>query len=95
MNELLHGFFFVCFWVFVFKETTFLEHWIFRREDWYEQLEKKRPFLAALLDCPLCFGFWISIIAWGILGGSFFNIFVWDLCSFWMYKVYIRLIYNE
>jgi hypothetical protein len=82
MNNIFYGSFFVCFWVFVLKETTFLEHWIFRREDWEEFLEKRFPFLAALLDCPLCFGFWISIVAWCILGGSFFNVFVWDLLSF-------------
>lgn len=84
------GLFFVLFWVFVFKETSFLEFFVFRSPEWEVNLELERPILHSLVTCALCFGFWFSLLAWVILRGHFFQIFAWDLVSFVVYSIYRR-----
>ena len=87
----LLGLSFVLFWVFVLKETTFLEFFVFRNPDWELELELKNPFFHSLLTCPLCFGFWASLVAWIILQGHFFQVFAWDVSAFGVYYMYGRL----
>jgi hypothetical protein len=84
----LLGLSFVLFWVFVFKETAFLQFFIFRKLDWEINIELKSPFLHSLLTCPLCFGFWFSLLGWFILKGHFFQIFAWDVLAFVVYSLY-------
>ena len=86
----LLGLSFVLFWVFVFKETSFLEFFVFRDPEWEINIELKKPMLHSLLTCPLCCGFWFSLLAWVILQGHFFQVFAWDLLSCVVYSIYRR-----
>jgi hypothetical protein len=85
------GLSFVTFWVFIFKETRFLEFFIFRSPTWEIDLELEKPILHSLVTCPLCCGFWFSLIAWFVLQGHFFQIFAWDIGSFMVYSLYRKL----
>tara|TARA_R110002051_G_scaffold132661_1_gene206256 strand:- start:588 stop:890 length:303 start_codon:yes stop_codon:yes gene_type:complete len=90
MMIFLLGLSFVIFWVFIFKETSFLEFFVFRNPEWEINLELEKPMLHSLVTCSLCFGFWFSLLAWGILGGHFFQIFAWDMLAFVVYSIYGR-----
>ena len=85
------GLSFVIFWTFILKETTFLDFFVFRNRDWNLDLELKSPLLYSLVTCPLCFGFWFSLLAWFILKGHFFQIGAWDVLSFFVYSAYKSL----
>ena len=48
----------------IFKATFLLkkEDEVFTWEDWQLWLEDKSSFFGELLSCPLCSGFWVSVI---------------------------------
>ncbi len=91
---------FICTWFFtslplhLFKPFIKKEDEIYSWEDWNNWLMLKNDFIAELLGCPLCLGFWSSVIISNlvanineldykfILAGAF----TWPLIAFVFYK---------
>ena len=91
---------FICTWFFtslplhLFKPFIPKELEIYSWEDWSNWLMYKNTFIAELLGCPLCLGFWSSLcvgtlIAWVndlSLGFIFAGWFSWPVLSFALCK---------
>ena len=92
----------ICTWFFsdlpvhLFKWIGFLKKKdeVFTWEEWSEWFSKKNEFFGEMMSCPLCFGFWTSVIVSSIITYinefSYYFIlsaaFSWPLFIFIFYK---------
>lgn len=97
-----------CGWITIWFNTLIALHFfqilglikksdeIFTWEDWELWLEEKNAFFGELLTCPLCFGFWVSILVASVI--TYVNeltyyfipsaAFSWPLFIFIFYKLF-------